>query len=46
MHEAGEGNDPEVHDIDHITARELEGSVLGTWAGEHRTKRTNQKAIG
>ena len=45
-HEAGEGDDPEVHGVDSIAAVELEESTLGTWASGRKIKqRTDQKTI-
>ena len=47
VHEAGEGDDPEVHGVDNVAPIEL-GEELGldTWVSECRTKqRTDQKTI-
>lgn len=49
IHEAGQGNDPEVPGADHVTTIELkEESALATWATVRtRIKQTtNQKTIG
>ena len=47
VHEAGEGDGPEVHGVDNIATIELDERELDTWMGERITKRgTDQKTIG
>jgi len=48
VHEAGEGHDPEVHGVDHVTTVELEEeSASDTWTSERRIKqRTDQETVG
>jgi len=48
VHEAGEGNYPELHGVDHVATIELgEEPVLDTWESGDGIKRgTNQETIG
>ena len=47
VHEAGEGNNPEVHRVDGEATIELEEPALGIWASECGFERgTNQKPLG
>ena len=40
VHEAGEGDDPEVHGVDNVTTIELgEGLALDVWVSERRINR-------
>ena len=47
VHEAGEGDDPEVLGVDYVATVELQGeSALGTCTGERIIEqRTNQKTV-
>ena len=48
VHNAGDGDGPEVHGVDEVTTIELsEELALDTWMSGHSVKeRTNQKTIG
>ena len=46
VHETREGDDPGIHEVNHVTTIELEELVLDAWVRERGTnQRTNQKAI-
>ena len=48
VHEAGEGDDPEIFGVDYVATVELQwGATLDTCTGERIIEqRTNQKTIG
>ena len=47
VHEAGEGDGPDVLGVDNVATIELEEPVLCTWVREHRIKqRTDKKTVG